>query len=316
MKTWTPLFLVAAAACSSSSSSNAPAVDSGTAIDGPTACADLASAYCTKINSCAPLSLEIAFGDVATCTARGTATCKASLAAKGTSATPASHEACAKAIASESCDDAFTGKQPAACATAPGTLAADAACGEDAQCQSAFCTKVGGAYCGKCATAPAAGADCSNGRCGAGLVCAANAKCVAPGALDATCDANTPCLATLSCHGGKCVTPVADGAACDPQQMTTAGCSPTSGDYCNALTKVCTKVTIATTNQQCGLARGGLTGCSAAGHCRVPMNMATGVCVAAAADGAACDDANGPSCMAGSRCTNAICKPDDPTSCN
>src|SRR5258706_1618965 len=113
--------------------------------------------------------------------------------------------------------------------------------------------------------------------------------CVVPGDTGAPCGATNPCKAALSCGAGMCKTPVAAGATCDPQQMTTAGCDVAAGNYCNTISKTCEKVTVSTTNQQCGVVRGSLTLCAADSFCRVPMNMTMGICIAAAADGAACD---------------------------
>ena len=313
---------LAAAACSSSSSSPAGSTDGGGAdsgdasVGGAQACTDLATAYCTKVQGCAPIFVEVSFGDVAGCIARASQSCVTALVGNGTSASPATHEACAAGFASASCDDLLNGKPPSACVIAPGKLADAAACGEDAQCQSAFCGKPAGAYCGTCARPPAAGDACIGGRCGLSLACGANAKCVTPGALDATCDANTPCLTTLSCGNGKCAAALAPGATCDPQQKTTPGCQTTAGYYCNTVTTKCTQVTVGTTNQQCGVARNGVTLCSAAGFCRGATATTPGVCIGAAADGAACDDTKGPACMAGSHCVSAVCKKDDPGACN
>jgi hypothetical protein len=311
--------VLAAAACSSSSSSGGNTGDGGTggdaSVDPAKACNDLASAYCAKIQSCVPYFVEITFGDVPTCVSRASASCTTAAGATGTSATAGTNEACGTALSAESCDDILDGKPPTACVIAPGTLASGAACGEDAQCASAFCGKPAGKYCGTCAAPPAAGAACVGGRCGPSLACGANAMCVTPGASGATCDANTPCLTTLSCGGGKCTTPVAAGATCDPKQMTTAGCQTTSGYFCNAATTKCEQVTIATANEACGIVHGGLTLCSGLGFCRGATSTAPGKCIAAAANGAACDDTMGPSCMAGAHCVNAICVADDPATC-
>src|SRR5512140_2486028 len=88
-------------ACSSSSSSPATSGDGGADSGGgdpATACADLASAYCAKFESCGKIPFELAFGDAAGCSARSTASCVAGLGANGTSATAASTEACSKAV--------------------------------------------------------------------------------------------------------------------------------------------------------------------------------------------------------------------------
>ena len=311
--------LCALGACSNSSGGGSSAREdagSDAGVDPAQACADLASATCKKLQACAPLFVATSFGDVASCSARAATSCRAALAAKGTSASPAHHEACGRAIDGESCNDVFAGNTPSACAIAPGALADGAACGEDAQCASAFCGgKAAGKYCGTCASAPAAGAPCNGGRCGPSLACGANGTCVKPGGDGASCDANTPCESTLSCGGGKCATPLASGATCDPKQTTTPGCQATAGLYCNALTTKCEAVTIASTNELCGVVHGKLAFCSALGHCRIPANTVQGVCIAAAADGAACNDTSGPSCMAGAHCVNAVCTPDDPAAC-
>jgi hypothetical protein len=41
-----------------------------------------------------------------------------------------------------------------------------------------------------------------------------------------------------------------------------------------------------------------------------------GTCVAAAADGAACDPTNGPMCTDPAVCVNSVCEVPDPTMCH
>jgi hypothetical protein len=239
------------------------------------ACADSARARCQKDDACTGATYNpIHYGDEATCEARTAALCVTSLSAPGTGATPASVEACAQAIPSESCDDFYGVKPVAACATPKGTLANGTPCVTSSQCQSTYCATGAYVVCGQCAAVPQAGDACTyDGDCGdrGGLTCNDLGRCVAYGALDALCDKDTPCGVDLSCVGattntqGTCQTGVASGAPC-----TSAGphCDPTLNLVCVGTT--CAAEPVVAGGQPCGDLNGGLTRCAASGVCVVP----------------------------------------------
>jgi len=273
-------------------------------------CAGYVAARCMKADSCSQnIANQVNYGSETTCETRQMLACVAALAAADTSATTGFFTACAAAIQSETCDDFENANIPSACIAAPGTIANGTACTFDAQCTSTWCQITAGAACGTCETLPVAGATCAvTADCGGrGMLCAAN-KCVARGALNATCDAANPCGFALTCVGTTAKTcqqsGTSVGASCDPQHQTGPGCV---GQY--ALTCVedglCTRDTLSPTGS-CGVidieagldaeAPSSNTECTLGGLC------AAGTCALPAADNAACDDTNGPPCLAPARC--------------
>ncbi len=312
MRRIVPVFgLLLAMGCSSGSSgSSTPTVSAAQACD------DAISALCDTYNKCVPFFLQVGFGDVATCKTRlKLGGCEKSFALNGTSATPDKLEQCAKDIPGVTCSDVLGKKQVASCVPTPGTLVDGSACAEDAQCVSTFCSKKSDSNCGVCAKLPASGADCPGGtneECGRELICVSK-KCYKPGAKDATCDKTTqPCGAGLSCYGGKCVTAAKAGEKCDGQEKTAPNCDITAGLGCNPLNGTCQILPVSKPGEPCGLTGSDYKVCGAGGRC---SGAATGTCQAPAADGAACDTAKGPDCLAPARCVSGQCKLPDPTTC-
>jgi hypothetical protein len=285
------------------------------------ACSDLATALCAKLGECAPILLSSAYGDSTTCVARAELACGQSLALTNTSDTPSLVESCSQAYSSLSCSDLFQNNPPKACQHTAGPLTTGTPCGTAGQCASNVCvTGTGG--CGTCGTAAAAGAACKGSSdCIAGLVCAvdasSNLRCVAPAASGADCT-NTPCQVGLVCAGAtgskKCAAPLAAGAACDP---TTQGCDGAAGYWCTPRGTRCVQIKFAAAGQPCGYdtTTGDLTECSDSGFCALAASSTTGTCVAAAADGQACDTTKGPLCVPPAACTNGTCTVTDPATC-
>lgn len=276
------------------------------------ACTDAATALCNKLQSCASALVTVLYGDVATCVARGKLGCLPSLMAPSTSASPDKLDSCANATGAISCGALFSrDAPPPACKTDPGKLANGTACGEDAQCTSAFCKKTSGQPCGVCgARAPAGGACAVSADCDYGLACG-NQLCVAYGMAGSSCDGGHPCAAPNVCKAGVCAAGGSAGQACDPAARD---CDPTQPLFCSPTSRVCTTVTFAAAGQPCGFINGGYVACSAAGHCRIGTGFA-GTCVAPAADGTACDTTNGPDCMGPATCVGGLCKLPNPASC-
>jgi hypothetical protein len=315
--------LVATTGCSSSvtdlglgGSGGAAATTSSTG-SGPTAsdaCAAYASALCARTDACSNgFLVKLWYGDATTCQARTTAACENALAADGTSATPSGTEACATALGAFACADLFDGKLPAECAAPPGKRANGTACAFSAQCQSDYCAIGDAMACGTCADKPTEGASCAaTGECGAGtgLRCTPASVCHAPGIAGAACDPSTPCGYGLSCVGatatavGHCQAAGSTvGAACSDKGVTAPECDATLGLRCKAM--ACVAIGLAGTDGACGEVAGVPTACSAAGHCVLPPASKTGTCEAAAADGAACDDTNGPTCTRPAHCVTS-----------
>jgi hypothetical protein len=311
----------------------------GTSAD--SACADVAAARCAQRSVCTnTVGITKTYGDQTTCVAREKLSCTNALAAMGTGNTPDRVESCVAALKTEACADYFAGNVPAACVNT-GTLADGAACAFAGQCSSTYCTGLANAACGTCGEALASGADCtSGGTCARGQTCFTTPgsmgtmmSCITEGAVGASCSRSMPCATGLSCVGtlamgatGTCMTAGATaGAACDPTSRTAPGCDRSLGLFCNATSKTCTVVTFAANGAACGVGSdGNLIDCTA-GVCYgsviggpTPM---MGTCKADAPDGAACDTANGPGCLAPARCVTAsgatagTCALSDATKC-
>lgn len=291
-------------ACSSSSG--------GSNVSTSQACADLAQSLCGRIDACAPLYVQIAYGDVATCQTRLGLTCQPALSATGVTATAGDVESCAQAYTSASCEDVLSNNSPSACHV-HGSLPAGSPCGSDLQCtgDQSYCKLSTTAMCGVCSTRATAGGACTQSSdCQQGLACVTNGgaagTCAAPGAAGATCDATHPCKGDLACAGGTCKTPVEAGAACS---ATDDACDLPKGAYCNPTGMVCAQVGTAMAGGACGVVTGGYAVCTGAATC------AAGTCKAAAADGATCGS-NGASCLAPATCINGSCTLPDPSSCH
>jgi hypothetical protein len=339
--------------CSSSSSDDsAVAGDSGTdgttivsdggSGDGATisadqACNDLAVARCGKINSCGGgFGVAVKYGDEATCESRLKSQCVLGLAAPNTGATAASREACAQSLAAEDCPTFDGTDESDPCIPPAGTLAAGAACGVSAQCQSSYCAIAVGSACGTCATAPAAGDSCTaTNECGgrSGLVCVhATGTCATAGVANATCDATHPCAAEYECVktldagvagsddagislegtcqlGGTTVGTACRGNVIDPRCEKSV--------YLTCEDRSCAQDSFADAGARCGDLDGGAADCTGGGSCE------NGTCVAPAAEGSACDTVNGPICLAPARCigtdidggVTGTCTLVDPSTC-
>lgn len=104
--------------------------------------------------------------------------------------------------------------------------------------------------------------------------------------------------------------PVAAGLSCTRGMFDP--CDGDQGYFCDGNTLKCTAYGIAGSGQACGIVNQGFTVCSAEGIC---SNPAGGTCQAAAADGAFCDDTNGPGCQIPSSCVNSLCVAFDSSTC-
>lgn len=289
---------------SSSSSSS-----SGAGATSAEACAALAKSVCAKVNSCSPFLLELTYGDIAMCEARIALGCPSTFDLPGSTATPDDTVLCSESFSASSCDDLFGRKLPPGCKPPAGTQADGTACGREVQCASGQCNKEG-AVCGVCAAPIAAGGACKESEdCEPTLFCA-QGKCAPGGDVGATCDAAAPCKTGIPCSGGKCVQPLGPGQQCD---KASPNCDVLQGLGCNMM-GICQKVSLAGPGEPCGLQGTDYIACKGGGFCKVAMGGA-GICLAPAADGAACDEVEGPHCMAGAKCSSGKCVLTDGSSC-
>ncbi len=307
-------------ACSSSTAS----------VSAAQACADVATARCQKEQQCDPQALLTTYGDLATCESTQSTTCVANLAAPDTANTPAHTEGCAQATPSQTCDDYALGNVPAACTPPAGSRDAGSDCAVSGQCATAYCLIEKTSACGVCAETPGLGASCFNTSCGPGFLCdKVSYLCVTPVAASGACDDTSACAPGLTCLGntatalGTCVALATLGESCD---LTDGGsrCDGRFSLYCNTEAgKVCATAATATASEACGTIDGGAVDCVGDSFCQKVGDAKVGNCVAAAADGTACDTANGPICTPPARCvltdagvTTGLCQPTNPQACN
>lgn len=279
-----------------------PRVDAMPDAPGPSAmeaCNAYADATVDMMNRCAPLLVQLLYGTQATAQQRLRLLCRF-LDVPGVNFPKRPIGPCLQALRVFSCADWFDNRTPIEC-QAPGDYPAGTPCTVGDQCQSSYCdltTPVAG--CGQCAPPlPAAGGACFQGQyCAAGLVCAPNLTCVELRDLGAACNINQPCRASLVCRGGFCARRGAPGAVC----ATRADCDEAGGAICNPNMGVCVPYRV---GMPCGVqADGSGTICPAAGTCQ-PL---TRTCQPAAAEGAACDQTNGPNCLNPAACVNGTCQ--------
>jgi hypothetical protein len=290
--------------------------EAGASISAQAACDDAAKAYCAKVEECAPFFVKLGFGDVATCEQRIAINCVPGFSATGTSATPSRLSQCATDVKALPCDDVLGRNLPASCRTEPGTLSDGAPCGVDAQCTGRLCRQSSNGTCGACSTLGAGGATCERDEdCDTGLACAEK-KCVTLAKAGSPCTLTSPCVRSLSCNEGTCAVPLAGGAACEPSTVDGQNpCDGGKGFFCHPQTKVCTSIGTAAAGGACGIVDQSFVICTNGGHCKTGTPPTSGTCLAAAADGAACDDTNGPKCIGPARCVGGVCKITDPASC-
>ena len=276
------------------------------AITAEQACDEYVKALCERLSACAPPSVDLPFGDVATCQARTKLTCPERLVLPGTSLSPQRLADCAKAAQGLSCDDLIGGVPPAACATLPGTVADGAACTADPQCKSTYCKPMAGG-CGTCAPRAKAGETCAGGECESGLTCYGQMgmrKCTAPATDGQPCTA-APCRGGLLCKAGVCAKQFGAGVACAPLMSE---CASAQGLYCNLTSKTCEAQKTANAGEACGFVMGAAVACRAGTSCKLTPPMFSGTCVASAKDGEACNPAMSVGCLAPATCTDGVCK--------
>lgn len=276
------------------------------------ACTAMASAACAKLVKCWGISFDSQYADFPTCEAREKLRCQSNFTAEGSRAAAADVKACADAFPEMGCDYALTGNWAEVCRPTPGTLANGRPCGRDTQCASTKCVTKG-ELCGVCAEPIAAGGACTmDEECVMGLTCI-NQVCTAFATKGEACDP-TPCVPSLACVDNVCEKPVILGNTCNGMGAAD-NCAKLYGYVCNA-SNLCKQTFVTTAGYPCGWVGPDFVVCQAKGHCRMDPATMSSVCIAAAADGEACDAAQGPDCMPGSLCVNGVCTLNDASMCN
>jgi hypothetical protein len=313
-----------------------------TTIEG--ACAAQASADCALRNSCtAGLGATVDYGSTSACVSLLTSSCVASFAAPGTGNSIAHTNGCAGAYPGESCTDWYDDNTTTACRSPAGSGANGAACGESSQCASGFCSIGLSAACGTCEAPAMAGTPCTaSSSCFYGLECpydlpATSGVCTPHGAAGASCDNEHRCGDGLGCVGadatlgimGTCQTAAtAVGAACGGE----TGPECDGAIYLTCVDGACQAEVLAEPGAPCGSLSSGYAQCTEGATCITPegacqrsgaaCGSSVGSCVAAAANGSACNLVMGPLCQTPARCvvstaggTSGTCVALDPASC-
>jgi hypothetical protein len=265
-------------------------------------CAEYAMRFCARYTACSAPQSALAFGTEADCRQRVQLECDL-LDLPGV-IWPT--QACADAFATHPCADLLRNSDPLACRT-QGTLPPDERCASAFQCQTRRCAQLPGAPCFTCVPRSALGQPCGSSiACQDDLVCNDKKVCVAPRAMGATCDGDSPCLVPLLCRQGACVPRGGEGAAC----TTSDDCDIVAGIGCNATLGKCVRYTVTPTTCRTN-PDGSFELCAGRGTC----NPGTLTCVPAAADGAPCSDSLGPHCRSPAACKADRCQLPMPTAC-
>ena len=279
------------------------------------------------------------FGDDATCLAREALVCENNLhITASATGTNIDHIAtCTQAYPTYACSSFFQAGVPSRCVVSgPGTTGT--VCASNSQCESDFCAVAEGANCGTCQAQPSVGDACAaHTGCGHDLICTASV-CVSPVPEGGACLSGTyPCISGDICMGddiptqvmGTCVAGIKTvGTACDSSRKTMPSCDATLGLVCSGTAGTCQLSVFVGPGETCGVAgptNGKITSvCRAGGLCLKDSTSSQGICVAAAADGEACntDSTIGPPCMTPAVCvytngstTAGICQVPDPRTC-
>jgi hypothetical protein len=344
-----PLLLLVLASCLTQPS---PPVFDDSAI--AAACTDEATAACDLRHTCDVITpdglaydIEVTYGDVQTCITRTAQTCIDNLHVADQGTTVDHVEQCAQTLPAETCSNFYDNDPTARCEQQAGPGAIGSSCAAIAQCSTAFCATAAHQVCGTCQPLPLAGATCSGSSdCGHGLVCAippagsmsmgvcppvpATGTCAAVVADGMPCLTGTfPCIEGDMCFRdnpssgtmGTCMPVAPLGATCDNARQTAPSCD-SHGLACS--TGTCQPTLIAQPGEPCGLITGRSTTCIDGGLCVKSTHcMATGTCVAAAADGAPCsiDPTTGPPCFSPATCVvgsdgmTGTCRLSNPAAC-
>ncbi|HEY2730369.1 MAG TPA: hypothetical protein VGK52_10535 [Polyangia bacterium] len=289
-------------AASPDAGNDAPA-EAGPPLTTADGCTNVATALCNSLDACAPVAVQVLYGDKSTCVSRAVLSCTTDQSVEGIARTANDLASCAAALSGATCDDLLAGTFPSVCTAKPGTVVNGMACGSDLQCASTFCNKTDA--CGVCSPRQAAGGDCAvDGGCVSGLVCASK-KCVAPAGPGGDCNLpNQPCRSDLYCPtmngSAKCAAKLGAGGACTDSDQA---CDLAKGVICNPLTHVCDPIKVAKGGEACSLASktlcvGFVAPCSSF--------LTGGVCANPAQDGETCG--GNAVCVPPATCQNKICR--------
>lgn len=307
---------------SGSDAPNPDAVGDASGITADQACDHLATALCAQLESCGPLLVDLAYGEVTTCRTVLMSSCVEALALPDTAKTPDWTDECAEALETWTCEDLLTRKTPSACLPPPGPRTDGTLCGEDGQCASGYCGLVPDELCGRCRSRAPQGAACmSDDDCDMGMMCTVDEVCAPYAPQGAPCSDDQPCAPWLSCSTTppppgqrRCVEVAGAGQPCDSEGNGRPHCDLLNGYFCNGVTHVCQSFELASPGDTCGVLLDGYGLCVGGSFC--DLLGLTGTCLAPGEAGDPCSVEEGPWCQPGLGCAEDACHAYEPQSCN
>jgi hypothetical protein len=304
MRTRLLVVALGAAACSAP----APTTDSGTPDSGPQlgwadACARYVGAQCAAYQQCQPERFAEHFSAEQQCVQIRGAQCLEARQAPGNSATPDMLTQCTAQIGNLDCTayPAFTDFPVDTVYSAchfTGTLSEGAGCIDDGQCASGACAHFHSDSCGTCVTPDASQPCFLSAECPGTQVCRYS-RCTPQGELDAGCDSENACRASLVCRNGHCGTPAPEGNTCDTSLQDCA-----ANLYCTS--QGCVRAQLKVQGDRCGIeSNGSWFLCSAGLKCIYSSMLGHNECVPAGDAGTPCYYAD--DCMPGLTCFSGSC---------
>lgn len=296
----------------------------GPSIASAAAAAAKAGAYCDFWERCFPARIANEFGTVAECKTRMTELYGADWLADALF-DEAEHGAAVSCLKDFSCDAKYGDQWQFKCEfPSPVNLRKlNAACSDNAHCESGYCSGLTTTTCGLCASPTVA---TTGNSCGAGTICAKGSRCTDGVCVETrgegeSCDSKAKvCGTALNCKAGVCERDRALGASCEGAKCDVFF----PGAFCSPSTKKC--VVLERLSQAwggCVVSGEGAT-CGPGLYCRpqdpedegLPPGATArlGVCHSRHADGKACTSSI--ECRHHSECRSNVCvlaKPERPT---
>jgi hypothetical protein len=295
------------------------------------ACQQYGSAFCAKLEACAPRTFARDHASLAACQSSTERTCRESLTLPGQMMTLASLSSCIRGVEMFTCQ--ARPSLPPACPAGRGNLAEGNPCRQTSQCRRThYCRIPTGMECGLCHPPLPAGAECTSSD-----LCEPGSRCVLPGngpigqclgsmkLRGQGCSPFDQCEPGTLCTAGTCTEPTREPAppptAPPPPANLGEDCSRVSCDsrqdglYCNRLTSICEPMLpLAMPGQPCGTlvdGSGGIVYCTPGTSC-VGRQGLTRTCEADLPTGAACQPTLGPRCARPATCVSGTCQERDP----
>ncbi|MBS1122412.1 MAG: hypothetical protein H6Q90_4640 [Deltaproteobacteria bacterium] len=221
-----------------------PAMDARATTELAQACAAYANGLCAALERCAPHLVRVNHGDAAACRTNEQRGCRVWIAPDESNATQGSILACTPGP--ETACDRVVNTSADACLV-PGPAPIGGACAVSAQCQSRFCDRAKGRWCGTCGELPGKGQRCIDDVLCEGDLRCNDGRCTEPRSIGERCSP-LGCKDGLACRDERCVAPGNQGAKC----LLDSDC--VTGLLCDSDTSRCVPGTVsyAEVGQPCG----------------------------------------------------------------